>query len=83
MNYDKLYHGWKNRRRQYPPPPGFSDRVLAAIDDSAPGLQHESTAPWLVLPVLSTRLGRIAVGTLAAAMCVFRLWHVIAIFVAQ
>jgi hypothetical protein len=83
MNDDKLYEDWKNRRRQQAPTPGFSDRVLVAIENSAAEMRHESTAQRLVQAVLSTRLGKIAVGTLAGAMCVLRLCHVIAIFVAQ
>jgi hypothetical protein len=33
--------------------------------------------------VLSSRLSKIGVCSLAAAACAFRLWHVVAIFVAQ
>jgi hypothetical protein len=83
MNDDQLYHDWKRRRAQAEAPPGFADRVLAAAHAHERDIHHRSRLRTLLLALLASRHGKIAVCTLAALTCVLRLLHVAAIFYAQ
>jgi MoxR-like ATPase len=90
MNEDRWYEDWQRRRREEPAPPGFADRVLAAAaadrvaaDKAAAGDAAKRTAlAAALLALLNSRLSRIGLCSLAAAACLFRLAHVVAIFVA-
>lgn len=83
MNHDQLYEDWKRRRGQGDPPPGFADKVMAAVASHEAGRRQRSWLGGMLLALLSSRLGRISVVSLAAATCVVRLLHVFAMFVAQ
>jgi hypothetical protein len=79
MNEERWYEDWKRRRRQEPPPVGFAERVMAAV--GAAEIERRSALAAMLLAVWSWRASRIGVCTLAAAACLFRLAHVVAIFV--
>jgi hypothetical protein len=83
MNHDKLYEDWRRRCRQTDAPHGFADRVMAAIGSHETGKRQRSLLTGMMLALMSSRLGKISLCSLAAAICVFRLLHVVAIFVAQ
>lgn len=83
MNQDHLYEDWKRRRGQADLSAGFADRVMAAVASHEAGRRQHSLLSGLLLALLSSRLGRFGVVSLAAATCVVRLLHVVAMFVAQ
>jgi hypothetical protein len=88
MNDDQWYDDWRRRRRQGEAPPGFAERVMGAVEAAeADGRQRSrpERSPWhaMVAALVSSRLSKVAVCSLAAATCVLRLLHVVAIFVAQ
>ncbi len=83
MNDDQHYEQWKRRRGAGAAPAGFADRVMAAIEAHVTNRRQRTRLQALLFAVLSSRLSRIGVGSLAAATCVYRLLHVFAIFVAQ
>lgn len=82
MNDEPLYRDWIRARAEQPAPPGFADRVMAAAQDED-ARRRRSFAAALMLSLLSSRAGRVAACTVAASCCLFRLMHVIAIFVAR
>ena len=89
MNEDRWYEDWRRRRREEPAPPGFADRVLAAVaadtvaaDKAAHDAAKRSALAAALLALWNSRLSRIGLCSLAAAACLFRLAHVVAIFVA-
>jgi hypothetical protein len=77
---DQGYEDWRRRRERSDVPAGFSDRVMAAVEAQEAGRRR---AGLLLAALLASRLSRIGLCSLAAATCVFRLWHVVAVFVAQ
>jgi hypothetical protein len=83
MNDDQLYHDWKRRRAQAETPAGFADRVMAAVHAHERDTRRRSRLHRVLLSLLASRRGRIAVCAVAALTCVFRLMHVAAIFYAQ
>ena len=85
MNEEQSYESWRRRAGREPAPADFADRVMAALAaEPAPAVPPERTAlGLLMLRLLRSRLSRIGIGSLAAAACVFRLLHVLALFVAQ
>ena len=88
MNEEQSYESWRRRAGREPAPADFADRVMAALaaepSATAPAVQQERTAlGLLMLRLLRSRLSRIGIGSLAAAACVFRLLHVLALLVAQ
>jgi hypothetical protein len=86
MNQDQGYDAWRRRGREHvEAPPGFSDRVMGAVEthSAESGWAGRSLAGRLLAALLASRLSRIGLCSLAAATCAFRLWHVVAILVAQ
>jgi hypothetical protein len=81
MNPEELYERWKDQRRQVEAPGDFAARVMAAVEAAEAQSRGRSFLTALLLALLSSRLGRISVCSLAAATCLMRLWHVVAIFV--
>ena len=79
---DELYDRWKRRRSEAELPPRFAEDVMATITANADAAKR-SWGQALLLALLSSRLARIGVCSVAAAICVLRLWHAIAIFVPQ
>lgn len=82
MNPDQDYEEWKRCRERVDVPPGFSERVMGAVEGYEAG-RRRSLAGRLLAALLASRLSKIGLCSLAAATCAFRLWHVVAIFVAQ
>jgi hypothetical protein len=62
------YEAWKRRRADVPVPPDFADRVLA-------GLRRQRG-----LSLLRARAARIGLGSLAGAVCLFRILQFVALF---
>jgi hypothetical protein len=83
MSHDEVYHDWKSRRRQVEVPFGFADRVMSQVEAYEAKKKQRSLLEKMLLAMLSSRSGRIAISSLAAAACVGRLLHVIVIFVAH
>jgi hypothetical protein len=65
---DDTYEAWKRRRADVPAPGDFADRILV-------GLRRERRRS-----LLRARAVRIAVGSLAAAVCLCRILQVVALF---
>jgi hypothetical protein len=80
---DARYEDWRRRRGEAPAPDGFADRVMAAVAGEQVARPQRAALLALWLALWNARLGRIGVCSLAAAVCVLRLAHVVAIFVAQ
>jgi hypothetical protein len=82
MNKDTWYDDWKRRHGQGEPPPGFTDRLMVAVA-AVEAQRQRSLWNGIVLALMSSRLSKIGICSLAAATCLFRLLHVVAIFIAQ
>ena len=77
---EQNYEDWRRRRARSDVPADFSDRVMAAIEAQK---ARRRRASLLLAALLGSRLSRLGLCSLAAATCAFRLWNVVAIFVAQ
>ena len=82
MNQNQGYEDWLRWCQRVDVPPGFSDRVMSAVQVYESG-RRRSRAGMLLAALLASRLSKIGLCFLAAATCAFRMWHVLAIFVAQ
>jgi len=83
MKREAWYDAWRQRRGQEPAPPGFADRVMAAVAAEDTARQQRSLWSALLLTAWSTRWSRIGLCSLAAVACAFRLLHVVALFISQ
>jgi hypothetical protein len=83
MYAESGYEQWKRRRSQEPAPPDFADRVMALLAAEKATRHERSVLAAVLLALLSSRLSKIGVCSMAVAACVFRLLHVVAIFVAR
>jgi hypothetical protein len=81
MKSDDAFEQWKSSRTAIDVPADFADRVMGSIEqwDAAHRRRHGLQA--LVLAVLASRLGRVAIWSLACAACVARVGAILALFV--
>lgn len=81
MKPDDAYELWKSSRAAIEPPAGFEDRVMAAIEPFA-AAQHRRRrgVQAFVLAVVASRLGRLAIWSLACAACAARVVGILALF---
>ncbi|HEV3256143.1 MAG TPA: hypothetical protein VG013_04630 [Gemmataceae bacterium] len=82
MQHDDLYQSWKEGRAKADVPADFADRVMASVR-AVERHKQPSAGRVLLLAVLSSRLGRIGICTLACLACVFRMAQVVALFIAE
>jgi hypothetical protein len=80
MSHDDLYESWKRARAATAVPAGFADRVMAALKDSEGRKARPVSLRELLFALLTSRPGRVAVCSLAGAACLFRILHVLALF---
>jgi hypothetical protein len=82
MNQERRFEAWKERRGGDPAPPGFTQRVMAAVmaEVQATEIRRRTGLAALLAALWSARVSRIGVLLLAAVACVLRLSHVVAIF---
>jgi hypothetical protein len=78
MEHDERYQAWIRRRAEAAAPPGFSDRVMAAIAERS---RQRTVFRARLLALLLSRPGRIALCVLAGLACAFRALQVFAVFV--
>jgi hypothetical protein len=69
MSHHDPFEAWKRRRAGVPVPEDFVDSVLDAVHRRAHGRVR-----------LRARAARLALGSLAAAVCLFRIFQVVAPF---
>jgi len=81
MRHDDLYQSWKEQRARAEVPADFADRVMASVR-ALGRRKHQSVLRDLLVAVLSSRLGRVGICTLACIACVLRMVQVIALFIA-
>lgn len=81
MNDDERYHAWKRRHAEAPLPGDFADRVMAAVRGCE--RPRPNAAQRLLVLVLSSRLGKVGLVTLACLACAFRALNILALFYAS
>jgi hypothetical protein len=81
MRDDDRYEHWKRRRAETSVPADFADRVLAAAREHGRARRWWLALQGLFLAVVSSRLSKVGVCTLALLACVFRMISVLALFV--
>ena len=82
MRNDDVYERWRHAQASVDVPDGFADRVMAAVeqhDRQRRGLAFRE----LVRLLVASRLGRIAVWSLACSVCALRIAAVLAVFLVE
>jgi hypothetical protein len=80
MPTDDLFERWKQQRRQPRAPAGFADRVMAAVPDADLLKARRRALQAYLAALLSTKIGRLGVCSLAFLIGLFRLFQVVGIF---
>lgn len=80
MPREDPYESWKKSRANARVTDGFADRVMGTLHENA-DLGRQRFAGRLLLAVLASRLGRVAVCASAGVLFVVRIGHVLALFV--
>ena len=82
MEHDDHYEAWKRARADAAVPDGFADRVMAAVREHRQAGERSALVA-LVLAVVASRAGRVALWSLACAACAVRVGSVIALFLVR
>jgi hypothetical protein len=81
MNQE-TYDSWKRRRGQAEAPSDFANKVMTAVL-SAEKDRRRSLLTGVLLTLLSSRVGKVGICSLAGLTCAFRLLHLVALFIAH
>jgi hypothetical protein len=80
MEPDKRYQLWLRQRAGAPVPEDFADRVMDLIQKQGGPIPQGPALKRLFLILVSSRLSKAGVCTLAFLACVFRMLSVLALF---
>jgi hypothetical protein len=78
MEHDERFQAWIRWRAEFAAPPGFADKVMAAVAERS---RQRTVFRARLLTLLLSRPGRIALCVLAGLACAFRALQVLAVFV--